>query len=297
MTRTVIFITGTGHSGSTLLSLILGSHSEAFDLGELKNARLGDRDRVCYVCDGPCPFWDTPSWQAELTRRLTPGPLGRLRGAVAAWRSSVYDAAFRRTETRVLVDSSKSVSWFRRQLQYPRQWRDKTVRLVWVTRDGRAVVNSYLRKYPDRSVEELTEEWRRDVGRFRAFYESFPAERRARVAYEALATAPEATVRTLCADLGLDFEPAMLRYWEHDHHTVSGNTGTRSLIQRYRRERGEAADQGALDETQRRHGSHYEALGLDIRLDLRWVDEMTEDQKATFEALAGEDNAPFAFNP
>ena len=62
--RAVVFVLGSGHCGSTLLDLILGSHSEAFSLAEFIHiSRLIDtpepeRGPVCAICEGSCPFWD-----------------------------------------------------------------------------------------------------------------------------------------------------------------------------------------------------------------------------------------------
>ena len=53
-----------GHSGSTLLELILGSHSKAFGLGELVNLQWAVDSphegfpKLCHVCEGRCPFWN-----------------------------------------------------------------------------------------------------------------------------------------------------------------------------------------------------------------------------------------------
>ena len=58
-----VMICGAGHSGSTLLGMILGSHSQAFYMGEGGKARyLGDekkplRKRVCKICGEACPVW------------------------------------------------------------------------------------------------------------------------------------------------------------------------------------------------------------------------------------------------
>ena len=62
--RTVVFIMGAGHCGSTLLDLMLGSHPESFSLGELHRLHgLLDRDKgsppqLCSMCDGPCVYWN-----------------------------------------------------------------------------------------------------------------------------------------------------------------------------------------------------------------------------------------------
>lgn len=63
-TKRVVFIMSTGHSGSTLLELILGSQSRIFVLGEFihLDRKLDEFDQskphLCGVCKGECEFWN-----------------------------------------------------------------------------------------------------------------------------------------------------------------------------------------------------------------------------------------------
>ena len=61
--RKVVFIVGAGHSGSTLLELILGCYSEAFAIGEFWSiSRKVDDAKsgltICGICSGNYEFWD-----------------------------------------------------------------------------------------------------------------------------------------------------------------------------------------------------------------------------------------------
>lgn len=57
---------GPGHCGSTLLDVMLGSHTNAFSLGEMRHisSRLYNYNdsvkypSICGICEGPCPFWN-----------------------------------------------------------------------------------------------------------------------------------------------------------------------------------------------------------------------------------------------
>lgn len=150
---------------------------------------------------------------------------------------------------------------------------------------GRAVVNSYRRKYTDRSVEKLATEWADSTVKMEQFYHSFPESDRALVSYERLTTNPAATVRALCEQLEMPFEDGMLEYWRHEHHLLYGNAGTRSLIQKYRGQATGYADHAFYAET-----------GLDIQPDFRWRQELDAQQLAEFERVAGERNRPYAFD-
>src|SRR5467141_2186105 len=59
MTR-LTYILAASHSGSTLLTMLLGAHPEAFTVGELKATNLGDPKRYRCSCGQlikNCAFW------------------------------------------------------------------------------------------------------------------------------------------------------------------------------------------------------------------------------------------------
>jgi len=213
-----------GHSGSTLLELILGSHSKAFGLGELVNLQWAMDSphegfpKLCHVCEGRCPFWndrvDVRVLRRHFSRTGFLAPIMRLMGRHGG---TIYRHLFSRSGAEVLIDGSKGVRWIARQLRRHRSWMDWSPVLIYLTRDGRAVVNSRLRKYPERGVEVESREWKETAERMNAFYAKFPAERRLTVAYEHLASDPAESIREICQFLQLDFEPQMLRFWEQSH--------------------------------------------------------------------------------
>lgn len=292
--RTVVFIMATGHSGSTMLDLILGSHSRAFSLGELgslaSKMKAGELpSRLCGVCKKECELWDEREARRFLGRYFR-GGAGRgwhrnLWVLFGAWRRDLYGFLHKHVDRPVLIDSGKRVSWIRRQLRPRWFWLRKRPVLVFLHRDGRGVISSYLRKYPDLDVETATRRWVRNIRSMERMYARFPAARRLRVAYEKLANDPENSVRELCERLQLEPEPGMLEYWRHPHHPLFGNERTISLIQRYR----DGADAESPTD------AFYAETGLSIRLDLRWRDELTEHQRRVFETIAGSANRPYAY--
>ena len=56
----LVYILSASHSGSTLLSMLLGAHPDVSTVGELKVTSLGDRERYLCSCQKrikKCPFW------------------------------------------------------------------------------------------------------------------------------------------------------------------------------------------------------------------------------------------------
>lgn len=306
--KKVAFIMASEHSGSTLLQLILASHSRAFGLGELVNLERGldapyeEYPRLCLVCEGRCPFWndtaDVRVLKRFFSRRGLIAPIFR---QLSCHRQTVYKYLFGWSGADVLVDSSKGVRWIDRQLRRHRHSSEWSPALIYLTRDGRAVINSLLRKYPSRNLEAEIRKWQKKVLRMNEFYAGFPERQRFKLSYENLATNPDEVMRAVCRFLELDFEPEMLRFWEHEHHTTYGNSATRSLIARYRLTSGQGeATQAAAQVMERvrgRHGAHYDDLGLAIKLDERWRRDLSAEQLRVFEEIAGATNKSFAYDP
>lgn len=267
--RLAVSICGAGHSGSTLLGLVLGSHSSAFYAGEAKKSLfVGDtrkplRKRVCKICGESCPVWS----------RFTVPP-----------EPDLYEQLARLTGRTVTIDSTKDVAWIRARAEEL----DRVgvpQRRIFLSRDGRAVINSRLRKY-GLEPEAAIDEWLAQVRATEALLAERPGDV-VRVRYEELATSPEATVRRVCDALGFAFEPEMLRYETHAHHPLGGNTGTQSVVARA----GQMdAPLAAIPERSR---DYYEGLQGGFRLDLRWQRELSEEARRLFEERAGSVNEPF----
>jgi hypothetical protein len=297
--RTVAFVIGTGRSGTSLLDSIMGSHSQMLSIGEGSrvifhlNRPNQDFPHFCSVCSGPCPFWNQTVPLPVVQRYFGWQP--RLVSAVVRRAShlhrSFYDRLVEWSGKPIVVDASKDLPWVERQLTPAYHWRTMQPRFIFITRDGRAVVNSLLRRFPGRPVDELITKWTRKVRRINAFAATIPAEQKMPLAYECLASQPERAVQDLCAFLGVAYEPAMLRYWEGNVHPIQGNAATRSLIRQYRESQGAEAGNRFANA---RHGGYYDQVGLSIQLDLRWQHELAAEDLARFEALVGDLNRPFA---
>ena len=292
-----VFLLGPGHCGSTLFDLLLGSHSRGFSLGELYRLghmlaqRGGEAPHLCGVCAGRCAFWNEQVslqrlrllYQADTFSRRVRSRLAR-----AIW--NPYWSLSQWSDRDLLIDSSKHPHWVSKQLAAG-NWRGIEPVLIHVVRDGRAVVSSYDRKYPQRGLEAICANWRDRLQQILDFYDQFNRGIKFEVRYEALATDPEATLRSTCIQLGIGFEAEMLRYWTHDHHHLMGNGGTRSMIFRYRMEQSDGVDAATANRMQeaKQHYVHdyYDTKDIGITLDERWKRELSATDLATFERVAG----------
>jgi hypothetical protein len=272
----VVFIGGAAHSGSTLLGLMFGVHPSILYAGEAsKSLLLGNSSwplkmRVCRLCGPDCAVW------------------GNLRVSSG---EDLYEKLSRRTNRPIVVDSSSSVDWIDQQAVALRDV--VPLHLIVLARDGRAVVNSRLRKYPETSACDQAAAW---VAHMRATEEL--AARwlgpMYRVRYEELATRPEPTIRALADFLGVAFDPGMLDPWDSDPHPLGSNDGPLLLLLRERAKRGGGHGSGVVKPNDKTR-EWYAAHPCGIVLDLRWKREMSADALAAFEAVAGETNRAYAW--
>ncbi len=269
-----LFICGAGHSGSTLLGMVLGGAQRGFYMGEGAKVRfLHDlnkplRKRACKICGEDCPVWSGFNWDGEAP----------LHACVAA-----------HVDADIIVDSTKNPNWITARAAETRA-AGGMAGLVFLQRDGRAVINSRLRKYPDRDPVAQIDQWVDQMTRSRALYETFEGPK-TELQYEAFATDPAAEIRRVCAVMDVPFHPDMLDFAARVHHPLGGNTGTQFVAAG-----SDAQDKSGSIQLTERTKAYYGDHPGDIRLDLRWRDEMKADQLALFEDRAGQINHDFRWD-
>ena len=204
------------------------------------------------VCEEEaCPIWNRGFAGDFLARRFGRKPGLRnpraLLARAARFGRGFYEELFDTTGAEILVDSSKSPAWLATRLGERRDWRRADPALVVISRDGRAAVNSWLRNIPRhagrgscRALGAPGEEAQGGVRRVR------PGAPGAGPLRGFSPPHPEPVAARLCAVIGIGFEPAMVRYWAHEHHLFKANAGTLSLIARHRVESRTGHDGGRV---------------------------------------------------
>jgi len=304
MKKKVLFIIGAGHCGSSLLSVVMGSHPRCFSAGEFSNFPNRYRKNLyldCVNCNSV--FWEETFGKAGLQKlsiglgdtRANPYIPLKIEKAVREFLGkdeifSPYTFMFSKLDKDAIVDASKYYIWVEKKTQ-AKEFKSGRIDpyLLHLVRDGRAVVNSYVRKYPHRSIATFTQDWMEKTKQRQEFYHSFDRGKKIEVAYEQLASDPHTTVQNICNFLDIEFTPDMIEYWKYDHHDISGNDGTYSLVRRYQQ-------QEMLEKVKATHGEYYEKMDLGIKLDLRWKKELSEENLEIFNSIAGEFNKPYAWD-
>lgn len=301
--KKVVFILGIGRSGSTLLDLMLGSHPQGFSLGEIsKLPQLVNQGKRNLAALEESTFWIDNFNEAELKRlaagisnhrlnKYIPLKIERFIRELVGKDDILnpYTILIEKTKTQILVDSSKYFSWVSQQLKN-REFQEGAIDayVIRMVRDGRAVVNSYSRIYKNKTISEICQKWVKLFKEQQDFYDKFSGGQKMLVRYEKLATKPEEVLTNICRLLGIEFFPDMIEFWKQEHHHIVGSRGTNALIRKYR-----GLKQKGVEKI---HGSYYEELGLQIKLDLRWKHELSAENLAIFNSLAGELNKSYEWN-
>jgi hypothetical protein len=254
------YILSVPHSGSTLLSLLLGSHPQVVSGGEIRvfPDYWARNDRcTCRASVRSCAFWSTvgsrvspralraSTWSARVSRRA--GITPRWVRATRRLTKAMAEVA----SAKVVVDSSKSSG--RIEALIDRSWR-----VLFLIRDGRAFIETQRRRKtnnpwpPERSARQ----WADINERALRLLARLPDYQHLTVRYEDLCTDPKRELAGVCDWLSVPFDDIMLDFRAVPHHDIRGN------IMRF--------------------GSDHQ-----LRLSERWREDLSDQDLASFREHAG----------
>jgi hypothetical protein len=268
MNLRVVHIISTANSGSTWVNLILGSHPDAFSVGELKMAlRPGFGD--CAVHGRECPVLSRFDPDNEENPFLQ---LQRLTG------KSIF-----------VVNNSRKF--------LPAQMHDGIQsRFIHLVRDGRAVTASYLRKRRQPDMWHAARRWVHEVRRDSRLMRRLRRQPNCRLQYEAMVAQPLEQLEKLCSLIGIDCDQAMLRYWEQEHHFFGGNRGTLFAMLKKHDPSAEAPPAPPTSATGGSENLRYYAQTNPASFDdQRWKQQLTPRQLWVFRLLAGRTNRAIGY--
>lgn len=227
----VVYITSLGHSGSTLLDLLLSAHPSVFSVGEIVN--LGDyahlrkvkneQSRLGNECTcGATDVWQCGFWtrvEQDLVRRSGVSLRDmdmRCRDADRFARENrlLFEAVAQASGCSVIVDSSKDPRRLARLLRVE----GLRIRPVHLVRDARGVVYSQLRR--GRSLVGMCIEVNR---RTLQIHRSLRKHDHRTVRYEELVAEPRDVLRPLMNWLGPGWDEGQLEWANRERHNLGGN--------------------------------------------------------------------------
>jgi hypothetical protein len=237
----VLFVLCTGHSGSTLLDILLGQHHSVTGLGECERVASSYQQKLLCACGEPadtCLFWsgwfhrhisfyqkgfkrlyfkNLFSWQYKILDSkgkytATTEDIDEYRAASI----SLYNYARATAGTQTVVDSSKNTQRFI-LLNKSTQIDSVVLHLV---RDPRGVAFSYWKKY-GQVIWPVVRWVKENV--YIMYVAKKTGKKRIMIRYEKLASEPEKTLREICSKLHMEYDPDMLAFKNTNLHQPAGN--------------------------------------------------------------------------
>jgi hypothetical protein len=234
---TIAYIASLGHSGSTLLDLMLAAHSRVFSVGEIKSLRrftglakgqpkhefhanrLGNRCACGAETIWQCDFWSNVDriLQARDGRTLADLDIGSpVQEVFSADNRALFEAVAAASGADVVVDSSKEPGRLRKLRQTP----GLDLKPIHLLRRPQGQINSAFRSFPPLTLLRAARSYNAVTVRIHAALLGMP---RAIVHYEDLVTDPIATLEPLMRYVGLKPEPGQLDWARPVHHNLGGN--------------------------------------------------------------------------
>jgi hypothetical protein len=188
MQQKVVYIASQGHSGSTLLDLLIASHSKFESAGEVSPSTMrtlfsgsGSDRCACGAAVGACNRWK------HVLQRLTDAAIAGAEQLLASPENTgvFVEAVLLASGRAVYVESTKTIGRLRTLLACP----ELDVHVIHLIRDPRANAYSWRRKKKKGRFYAWTGKWlrlNRRIGRL-----DIRQDRLMRVLYEDLATDPE----------------------------------------------------------------------------------------------------------
>ncbi len=236
----LIYIVGTGHSGSTLLDLLLGSHSLIESDGEIRafpdyfaeTSELTPKQKscTCGVHVDDCEYWQQVRQQLNFGSNYQDLDINtKDRQDFEAKNFQLLSAILKVSGKTVFCDSSKQYRRLKRFLESDLF----DVTIVHLIRDGRAVGYSKQKKTakktksseradkPKNAYFQSLQGWQEYNARIYRELHSHP--RYMCLKYEDLVADPLGKLSEILAKVDLQFEAQQLEFWQTPSHNLSGN--------------------------------------------------------------------------
>jgi hypothetical protein len=229
----VTYILGSGHCGTTLLGLLLGSHSNAAFLGEVHNIQFGAKEMcTCGIPVSGCSVWSeiiktSPRHSMETWRKKNDVLLKKKSFWYVGSREGVDKKKYKENTQKIyrhmqekldvehIIDST---STSRAVLLATHS--HFSVRVIHITRDVRGVTWSYVKKYGFSFVHMFR--WFFVNMRILLIRREMPVPWLS-LSYETLVEHTAQSLEVISNFMGVPFEESMLDYQNVPHHQIGGN--------------------------------------------------------------------------
>lgn len=240
----VIYIVGSGHCGSTLLDIVLDSHSQIVGVGELYQYGLNNRNDLICTCGkkvSECDFWKNVFKDVDLDFHLKVfrpkkdflfnkdrffelDEKGKVLHRIDVQKylevnEKIFKNILKYSNKKIVLESSKDPDRLELLLKS-----DKLdILLLHLVRDGRAVYCSYKKIY--KGIKKPVK------GDTRWLFKNLKTEiikkrnkaKSVFIKYEDFCKNPQKSLELVLHKIDLNFESEMLNFRDKIHHQVGGN--------------------------------------------------------------------------
>jgi hypothetical protein len=268
---TVIVIESLSYTGTTWLNYVLGSHPEVFSLGPADRPFALPHDQAhaaCRVHGEKCPFW--PRFYETWTEG-----------------KNFFVHLAETSSQDIIVTNNPLPTGAGTALDHPQV----VVKRIRFVRDGRAVAESFNRKYPDRSFFDVVRDWLAPSFNNFAFDPADPDTLCLR--YEDVLADQPGMLETVGGFIGLGYDESALRFWEHEHHPAAGNSGPIMMI---RKHQGEPLPKAARDKAFYEDQYRKTIENPNHRFESNtWHERLSPRERFIFDIVSGEKNASLGY--
>ncbi len=239
----LVYILSSGYSGSTILDLVLGSHSEIESVGEFIHYEEVVRNNgicTCWRKINDCPFWQEVR---KIFNSLVSNKKIDIQDNQILKDYFMFKAILMYTGKKIIVDSSKRLD--RLKLLLASNLFD--IKLVYLIRECQGFMYSAKKRNYTRVIKPILDKngnvidrifqkksiydgplktgliWFFENWEMIKFFKKLSLGDKVIVSYKDFTLNPETELLKICQTLGADLEQGMLNYSAHEHHNIGGN--------------------------------------------------------------------------
>lgn len=270
----VLNIKSLAYSGTTWITLVLASHRNALALGAgdtIFNFPAQQADSTCFIHGSDCNFW--PSFIRSYDRK----------------QNFVLQLA-EYSKRSVFIINNPSPQAVDSMLVHP----DIDLVTLKQTRDGRAILSSWMRHHPHRYREfyDALRAWLIPAWRRLYDFESGQTRPCPLLRYEDMVSDWQREAGRIGKLLGIEYEDDAVQYWRYEHHLPNGNTGTIDLLRRL------SGQEGLKHHLRAQYDKVLESTLKEPDkpvVDESWRTKLTPIDLAAYDFIAGELHEKFGY--
>ena len=298
--QAMLFIGGSGRSGSTLIDLLLNNHPSVQSVGEVHRLNLYARDN-CEPCTCGSPVSECSFWLEveDEVRRLLGWNQDRnpLQETEIMLIPAAVNPILATAQKAAMLAAPRPLGRLANGLFAPAHQKAIEMSLLWYdairnvtntkiiidsSKDARRLKGLYLTapeqfrllymirdgravcasaiRRTGMSMKQAAIEWKRSQRHTALTSRGIPAKSRLKIHYEDLCREPESTMLRACEFLGLEYHSEMLALRKSEAHNIGGNP------------------------------MRFKTGEREIKLDEQWRAQLTDEERLEFDAIAGAQN-------